>query len=156
MYEEVSWWGKVTCCLPMYVFMIYAYECNSTVAPHTYTVPWSISLFSVLESSTPIAQVSHGTQALIHQLMFQLCCTYVLFLLLTKRAGVWEKVWENVIYIKPPIKKRAWISIPFLSRKLTFVCELIWSWDEFSINEVCRVIIMACSTLNIVTIPYLY
>ena len=57
--------------------------------------------------------------------------------------------------IKPPIKKRAWISLPFLSRKLTFVCEFIWSLDEFSINEACRVIIMACSTLNIVTIPYL-
>ena len=33
---------------------------------------------------------------------------------------------------------------------------LIWWLDEFSINEACRVIIMACSTLNIVTISYLY
>ena len=40
---------------------------------------------------------------------------------------------------KPPIKKRA---VPFLSRKLTYVCEIIWSLDEFSIIEACRVIII--------------
>jgi hypothetical protein len=65
----------------VYAFMIYAYECNYTVASHIYTVLQLISLFSVLESPTPIALVSK-------QLMFQLCCTYILFLLLTKRAGV--------------------------------------------------------------------
>ncbi len=56
MYQEVSWWGQVICCLPVYAFMIYAYECNSTVAPHICTVPQSISPFSMLESSTLIAQ----------------------------------------------------------------------------------------------------
>ena len=73
-----------------------------------------------------------------------------------KSLGVWEFSNLRDHPVKPPIKKRAWISVPFLSRKLTYVCEIIWSLDEFSIIEACRVIIMACSTLNIVTIPYLY
>jgi hypothetical protein len=92
MNQEVSWWGQVICCLPVYAFMIYAYECNSTVAPHICTVPQSISPFSMLESSTLIAQYLVALKQ--YQLMFQLCCTYVLFLLLTKRAGV---LWEYTV-----------------------------------------------------------
>jgi hypothetical protein len=67
-----------------------------------------------------------------------------LYLFKSRRAKSFWWMWR-----KPPIKKRAWNSLPFLSRKLTFVYEFIWSLDEFSINEACRVIIMACSTPNI-------
>ena len=95
MYQEESWWGKVTCCLPVYAYMIYAYECNSTAASHTCTVPQSISLFSVLESSTPIAQASHGTQAPYVPSTFYFCCWQSGRGCEKKRAGVWE----NAIYM---------------------------------------------------------
>ena len=39
-----------------------------------------------------------------------------------------------------------------LSRKLTFVCEFIWSLEEFSIIEVCRVIIMLAVQLSLTKI----
>ena len=46
-------------------YMLYAYERNSKVSPHTCTILQLISLFSILESPTTIAQVSHGIHALI-------------------------------------------------------------------------------------------
>ena len=49
----------------------------SKVSPHTCTIPQLISLFSILESPTTIAQVSHGIHALIHgDILSNEKCTY--------------------------------------------------------------------------------
>jgi len=50
----------------------------SKVSPHTYTIPQLISLFSILENPTTIAQVSHGIHALKHvDILSYEKCTYL-------------------------------------------------------------------------------
>ena len=149
MHQEVSWWGKVTCCLPVYAFMIYAHECNSTVASHTYTVLQSISLFSVLESPTPIALVSHGTSSTHTSVDAPtlLYCTYVLFLL----RGC-EKMCEKT-YMFTQFPRN-----PFLLRGTNKVCCIkhmgINIFVVLRVDIICYITTPYKNSLNLLIITY--
>ncbi len=132
----VSWWGKVTCCFPVYAFMICVwmlfYSCTTYL--HYIAVDLTIQRARKFYSHCASISLHSSTHTSV---MFQLCCTYVFFCCWqsgrgceNKRVGVWEKVygrlWNksgDLIHMHFPQPKCCALSKPI---RLNGTCEIFF------------------------------